>query len=242
MTSLTRKVTNLLRARGISARNVIEIFPKLPTKKQFNYLSYMQNKLMKGSYTVSSHNLFGPLHFGLLKVSIDKFRSKALRDELEAIIQDVISLRNKITATDFIERGSGKVAPLPEDYKDIQLAVSKEPNMVNLQYIEDIREEFVNEFVPKSLRGSVFLYNIVRGSSVVTWAMPSKAAEEANALIRQDNDRSFFEKHDVLTLSVQENVAYSRGKIIATIVRYPESPKLIQPYRAGTGACRLYRW
>lgn len=211
---LTGRMTELLNAKAISANQVVNVFPELPSNLQYDYFYYMKNKLMKSAYKSSSHDLFNCMHFGLLKVAIHAFGSKSLKDDADKIVHDVLSLRKKVTAEDFIERCSHAAKFLPPTYGQLQFHVNKEPEICTLQDVEDVRMDFIDEFMPKVSSHLVFLHQIAKGSSVVSLGVPRKASEEANAVILEDNDRSFFERHGIVSLSINENLAYSNSKYL----------------------------
>ena len=216
MKQITSQATELLQSKSITPNKLVRIFPKLPQKLQFEYLVYLRDTLMANSYGSSSQDLFSCIHFGLVKVSIDIFGSKELKHDVDKIEQELLALRSKVTAEDYMDCDSHTLdESLPSDYGNLEFQINKEPEICTLQNLEDIRAGFSDEFMPKVDKNLIFLRKIGRGSTIVVLAVPKQVVREVNVLVREDNDRRFFEEHGIVSLSIEKKLAYSNGKLIA---------------------------
>lgn len=207
---ITKKTVTYLKGKNVTADRIIQAFPLLPKEQRQKYYFYLREKMLKGERSIL--DLQDPsMHFGLLKVSVDAFGNPELQAEIEKLSTDILKLRKSVTAEKFLEK-SRNTGSLPATHKEIELSVNKEPTACTLEDIENIRRDFVSEFMPKVSEVLVYLHQIRQGSSKLVWGAPREESKNVKELLLQDNDRSFYQRYDISTCSVGKEETYKKGK------------------------------
>jgi hypothetical protein len=185
----------MLGAKFISANRVIQEFPDLPSKLHYSYFTYMKSKVMKGVIPVVPEELYECMHYGLVKVAIENFGSRELQTDMNRFVQDMLKLRSNITVEEYIEGSSPIRDPLPTGHDAVEVTIDRDVTVCTMADVDNIRKDFIEEFMPKMSEMLVYLHNIRHGSVILEWGMPEKKAQEMNEVILQVSNFFYGETH-----------------------------------------------
>ena len=96
-----------------------------------------------------------------------------------------------------------------EHYKKlkIELDVDRRVTTRSLRYVQDLWEQFAEEFDIPFL--TVVLDSILEGSLIITWLVPPEVADKIAASVYNPGSTPFFKRECIVSVAIDDNIIYA---------------------------------